>query len=229
VDASGGQPSPVRNRACTELEVDKWAISDFVLERLLPVVGTRPFPLDELVLMVAGICRLEPPELYEWGTHHGASARVFAEAAAFFSLPTRIHSVDLPDDVGHVEHPGPSRARLVRELEGVELHIGDGLDVALRLWREGGRPARPLFFLDGDHAFESVARELEGIAGEVEDASMLVHDTFYQSHAAGYNVGPALAVRRIVETYPGRWRVLEAGPGLPGMTLLWRPNSPLSL
>jgi cephalosporin hydroxylase len=196
-------------------------LSEFVLSSLVPVVGTHPFPLGELMLMAAAVCALEPAEIFEWGTHLGKSARVFAETAEGFGLPTRIVSVDLPDDVAHVEHPGMQRGAFVRGVERVALLQGDGLELSLRAWADGGRKPAPLFFLDGDHSYESVSRELHALASAVPDASMLVHDTFFQSEESGYNVGPHKAVQDLLATYPGRYRALAVDTGLPGMTLLY--------
>jgi cephalosporin hydroxylase len=204
-----------------EFEVDTWALSDFVARRLVPIVGTHPFPLHELMLMSSVVCRLNPPHIFEWGTHVGKSARVFYECAAQYGLGTQIHSTDLPDEAEHVEHPGQERGRLVRGLEQVHLHQGDGLTTSLSVWRSSGRPAGPLFFVDGDHAYDSVLRELVGITETVSDASVLVHDTFYQSADSGYNIGPYRAVGDLLERVPGRYRRYDTGLGLPGMTFLW--------
>jgi hypothetical protein len=57
--------SPVRSRSFTEFEVDDWAISAFVVRKLVPVVGTHPFPLHELMLMVAALCWVEPPQIFD--------------------------------------------------------------------------------------------------------------------------------------------------------------------
>jgi cephalosporin hydroxylase len=216
-----GRENPARNVACSEFEVDNWAISQFVVRRLVPIVGCHPFPLHELMLMVAAVCRFEPAEIFEWGTHIGKSARIFREITAHYGLEADIHSTDLPDDAEHPEHPHAERGRLVRGLPRVHLHQGDGLDTSLDLWRYNGRKPRPLFFLDGDHAYESVLRELTGIADAVPDASVLVHDAFYQSPESGYNIGPSLAVEATRADRPGRYRKQHSGLGLPGMTLLY--------
>ncbi|WP_407194082.1 hypothetical protein [Bradyrhizobium sp. STM 3566] len=86
-------PDPARNPTASEFEVDLWTLSSFLLEKLVPVVGTHPYPLNELLLMSAG------------------------------SSTSRQYSVK----------------------------------VALDRWRELGEPKRPLFFVDCDHAYESVA------------------------------------------------------------------------
>lgn len=212
---------PTMNPTAGEFEVDTWAISAFVVHSLVPVVGTHPFPLHELMLMTAAVCRLHPAQIFEWGTHIGKSARVFYEVVNHFGLDAEIHSTDLPDDVVHVEHPHGDRGKLVQGLTGVQLHQGDGVETSLRLWQSGGRKPRPLFFVDGDHSRDSVLRELAAIAAAVPDAAMLVHDTFYQSPDSDYNIGPHAAIRDLVATTPGRFHEYHSGLGLPGMTLLY--------
>jgi len=217
--------SPAKNPACAEFEVDNWAVSRFVLANLIPAVGVEPFPLHELMLMSSAVCRLRPPQIFEWGTHVGKSARVFYECARHYGIAVQIHSVDLPDEVDHVEHPQGLRGRLVRGLPGVHLHQGDGLEVSFSVWRASGRVPAPLFFIDGDHAYESVLRELSAVASEIPGASALLHDTFNQSSGSGYNVGPHRAIEEVLRTHPGRYRRIDSGLGLPGMTLLYQLRS----
>lgn len=211
-----------QNPSCSEFEVDNWTASEFVLQQLVPIVGTRPFPLNELMLLTAALCRLKPAQIFEWGTHIGKSARIFYECARRFGIQLEIHSIDLPDDASHVEHPGEARGSLVRGCPGVYLHQGDGLEVALSLWKAKGRKAQPLFFVDGDHSYESVVRELDGITREISDANILLHDTFYQSAESSYNVGPYRAIEHVLKTQEGRYRRIDSGMGLPGMTLLYQ-------
>jgi cephalosporin hydroxylase len=216
----GAWPDPVRNPHGSEFEVDLWVLSGFLLEKVVPVVGVQPYPLNELLLMTAAVCRLKPSVVFDWGTHVGASARVFYECDQAFRLGYEIHSIDLPPDAEHVEHPGQEHGRLVRGLDKVHLHRGNGVKVAIEQWRKLGRPKRPLFFVDGDHAYESVRDELNEIVSTIPDASALAHDTFFQSVESNYNVGPARAVEEIVAKFPSRFHVIKSGLGLPGMTLL---------
>ncbi len=218
-----GCKNPTRNAQCTEFEVDNWVLSSFVLERLVPIVGIHPFPLNELMLMTAAVCRLQPSQIFEWGTHIGKSARIFYEATKHFRVDCTIHSIDLPDQITHPEHPRDQRGLMVRGLPRVILHQGDGLDTALSIWEREHRQARPLFLVDGDHAYESVLRELRGIAQHIPDANVLLHDTFHQSAESGYNVGPCEAIRAVLdECMRGSHRRIDSGLGLPGMTLLFR-------
>jgi hypothetical protein len=109
-------PDPVPNPNASEFEVDLWTLSRFLIEKVVPVVGTHPYPLNELLLMTGAACRLRPSVVFDWGTHIGASARIFYECGKAFKLG----------------------------------------EVALEQWQKLGRPKRPLFFVDGDHAYESV-------------------------------------------------------------------------
>jgi hypothetical protein len=217
---AGRWPDPVCNPNGSEFEVDLWVLSRFLLKKVVPVVGTHPYPLNELLLMTAAACRLKPSVVFDWGTHIGISARIFYECGRAFKLGYEIHSVDLPPDAGHVEHPGRKHGRLARGLDRVHLHRGNGVKVALDQWQKLGRPKRPLFFVDGDHSYESVRDELNEIFSAIPDASVLAHDTFFQSAEANYNAGPARAIDEIVGKFPSRFRVISSGLGLPGMTLL---------
>ena len=214
--------TPVRNADASEFEVDNWAISEFVLKFLVPVIGDRPFPLTELFLMTAAVCRFNPSHIFEWGTHVGRSARIFYEITNHYRISSEIHSIDLPDNIDHVEHPHDKRGLYVRGLP-VHLHQGDGLRLSLEMCRDR-KPSRPFFFIDGDHSYKSVKTELDGIIGEVIEPVILVHDTFYQSKESGYNVGPYRAINEINHSRHG-FRVLETATGLPGMTLLFRKES----
>ena len=217
---SPGFADPVRNPGASEFEVDLWELSRFVAERCLPVIGVHPYPLNEQLLAAAAACRLRPSVAFDWGTNRGASARLLWECAKAFRLDYEVHTIDLPPDETHVEHPGKAYAKLLRGVAGVHLHRGNGVTVALAQWEKLGRPPRPLFFVDGDHAYQSVATELRRVFAVITDASALVHDTFFQPEDADYNVGPALAVRDVVAEQAGRFDVIASNLGLPGMTLM---------
>lgn len=218
--------NPSTSLDCSEFEVDGWSTSLFVIKHLVPHVGVHPFPLQELMLMTGAVCRLQPSLIFEWGTNIGKSARIFHDIAAFYGIPSLVHSVDLPDDTEHIEHPGTGRGAMVIGMKGVELHQGDGLDTSLELWRQAGRPPGPLFFIDGDHSYASVRRELDGILAEIPDARILLHDTFMQSDAANYNIGPREAIEETLAKNPNHYKVVHSGLSLPGMTLLYPANAP---
>lgn len=213
--------NPTRNPDGSEFEIDGWATSAFIAQTLIPIVGVHPFPLQELMLMTATVCRFEPSLIFEWGTNIGKSARIFYEISKYFDIRTSIHSCDLPDDVEHVEHPHARRGAMVRGLSDVTLHQGDGLTTCLSLWDQAGRPQRPLFFLDGDHSYASVKREIHGITNSISDPILLLHDTFFQSSQSGYNVGPRQAIEESLAANPGRFHAVHSGLSLPGMTLLY--------
>jgi cephalosporin hydroxylase len=213
---------PAVNDGCNFFEVNNWIVSQFVIERLVPLMGFHPFPLNEQMLMTAAVCRIRPTHILEWGTNIGASARIFHEICKAFSVKAEIHSVDLPDDECHEEHPGQQRGRLVNDIAQVKLHQGDGLDVALDILAAVTQPVRVLFFLDGDHGYDSVRRELASIINKVPAASILVHDTFYQSDDSGYNTGPYRAIRDVLKEMGAVFNIISQDLGLPGMTLLWK-------
>jgi hypothetical protein len=220
--ASQRYDDPVVNSSASEFEVNNWIISDFVCSRLVPVVGSHPFPLNELMLMSATVCRFRPEYIFEWGTHVGKSARVFYETAKAFSVPTNIHSIDLPDDVFHNEHPKEGRGHLVKGLKGVILHQADGLSKSLELVKDLAPKGATLFFVDGDHSYESVKRELSAILQQVAHPVVLLHDTFYQSEEAGYNVGPYKAIEDVLASQGSGWKKISTNTGLPGMTLIYK-------
>jgi cephalosporin hydroxylase len=209
------------NINCTEFEVNNWAISNFVLSRLLPIVGVRPFPLNELMIMSGAVCRLKPTHIFEWGTHIGKSARIFYETTKYFKIECIVHSVDLPDKAIHVEHPGRSRGKLVKKLGSVLLYQGDGLDTSLRVYNQLEDNKKVLFFLDGDHRYESIKRELDGIISDIPEAWIIVHDTFYQSEDAKYNIGPYQAVEDSIRKAGPRYKRIIQNTGRPGMILLY--------
>ncbi|MBK7385144.1 MAG: class I SAM-dependent methyltransferase [Flavobacteriales bacterium] len=148
--------------------------------------------------MAGAVCRFKPVLILDWGTHIGKSARVFRETIKAFGVPCAIHSIDLPDDVQHGEHPKNERGKLVRGMAEVTLHQGDGVTIALEQCAANKRPGNVLFYVDGDHSKESVVRELGAILAQVPDAIVLLHDTFYQSPDSAYNIGPYAAIEEVL-------------------------------
>ena len=218
-------PDPVVNAGSTEFEVNNWIISNFVVNKLVPVVDAHPFPLNELMLMTAAVCRLKPSLIFEWGTNIGKSARIFYEITETFKINSEIHSIDLPDDVFHGEHPKNKRGIMVKGLERVKLHQADGLKCSLEIINKKNAKNGILFFVDGDHSYESVKNELETILKNVPEASVLLHDTFYQSLDSKYNVGPNKAISEVLAKYPGKYKTLSTNMGLPGMTLVYMQSN----
>jgi len=212
---------PSKNINCDHFEVDNWEISDFVLSKLVPVVGVRPYPLNELMLMTSVVCRFKPDLLFEWGTHLGKSARIFHETTKAFQLPTKITSIDLPDGADHVEHPHSERGTFVRKIKEVTLLQGDGLAVSLNIYKKFKKNRTVLFFLDGDHSYETVKKELSSIIKNIPSAIILAHDTFLQDEESKYNIGPSLAIEEVLATQKREYQVIKTTTGLPGMTLIF--------
>ena len=200
-------------------EANKWSLSEFIIRKLVPIVGTHPYPLDELLLMTSSLSYFKPDIILEWGTHHGKSARIFYEVEQYLKLGTKIHSIDLPPDEEHIEniHNAMQRGEFVRGLP-VALYIGDGLTIARKVLVEI-KPNLPLFFLDGDHSFESVWKELNGIKEIASHAVILAHDVFLQGTESGYNYGPYEALSKFTSHYhlPFQFTILS----LPGMGLTY--------
>src|ERR1035437_11057348 len=126
------------------LECDCHDLGRFVWKRLLPLVGTTPFPPDEIMLMSAAVLHVKPDVIIEWGTNIGVSARIFFEVSRAYGLEVDTHSIDLPPTVEHIEHTHKRRGFLVRHLP-VALHEGDGPAVAKPLL---AKAKRPLGFID---------------------------------------------------------------------------------
>jgi len=215
-------PDPVLNTKCSEFEVNNWIISKFVINELIPVTGITPYPINELFLMVSAVCRFKPTHIFEWGTHFGKSARIFYETAKNFGIHAEIHSIDLPDEIDHIEHPQNKRGKYVKGIKEVTLHQGDGLDKSLEILKSVSGEIKPLFFLDGDHSYESVKRELRTIIEMIPAATILIHDTFYQSSDSGYNTGPYRAIEDTLSSIPNKYLRIDTTTGLPGMTLLYQ-------
>jgi cephalosporin hydroxylase len=174
--------------------------------------------------MVSSVCRLRPTHIFEWGTHIGKSARIFFEISKKFGINSEIHSTDLPDTVEHVEHPHNERGKFVKGINEVKLYQGDGLIKSLEICASIGKNFNALFFVDGDHGYETVKHELTAIIKAVPNANILLHDTFYQSPESGYYTGPYQAV---VDTLSNinisdKYSVISTNMCLPGMTLLYK-------
>lgn len=171
--------------------------------------------------MTAATCYLQPEQIFEWGTNVGKSARVFYEISKFFDFKSIIHSIDLPDEVSHIEHPNSKRGYLVKNCKNVFLHQGDGVTVAQKIYMQKPN-AKTLVFVDGDHSYESVQNELSQINKVMPNAWILLHDTFYQSKQSDYNVGPYIAVQEFLAKNTNKYKTKFTDLGLPRMTLLYK-------
>ncbi len=147
------------------------------------------YPGSELDFICDLVERIRPDVIFDWGTYAGTSARIFWECSRLLALHAAIHTIELPDELKALDgaHPGASCGL---HLHGttVTQHYGDGVTEALVLWRRL-EPQRSLFFLDGDHHWVMVYREIELIDRMVPDAVILIHDT---------NAGPGHAAREWV-------------------------------
>jgi cephalosporin hydroxylase len=197
-------------------QVDNYPISKFLVEELLPIVGHWPYPPPELHLMVSAVCWIRPNLIIEWGTNVGNSARIFWQTVKKFDIPCHIHSIDLPEDVEHPENVKEARGILVRDFPDISLHLGDGLEIALRILRDCPAGSRCLFFVDGDHAYESVTKELDGIMNSAPEAAILLHDTL-----SSLKRWPHEALRDTLKSRPGMYRVVSTDIGLPGMSFIY--------
>src|ERR1017187_7075991 len=121
-----------KNEESGYFEVDNWELSKFIVKKIIPITGYKPFPLNELLLLVGSVIRLRPDAIFEWGTNVGKSALIFYETKEYFNIDCQIHSIDLPDDTFHQEHPHFNRGYLVRG-KNVHLHLGDGINTSMEI------------------------------------------------------------------------------------------------
>ena len=206
-------PDQIGSTRPSLLEVNKWSTSEYV-SKLVRVVGHKPFPLDELMLMAAAFEYHRPEIVIDIGTHVGKSARIWFELSKELQIASAIHTIEL-NEPSHVEYPGRHLGHYIRGLP-VEQHIGDGATVAGSII--GASPmACFLLFLDGDHSYETVRRELQ-VCQTIKRGCVLVHDTFYQP-SSNYNHGPYLAIQNSLSTLPVK-QVVHLQTGLPGMSYL---------
>ncbi len=213
---------PTKNLTSTEFEVNNWEVSDFVVKKLVPVVSFHPFPLNELMLMTSAVCYFKPEMIFEWGTNIGKSARIFYEIKQAFNIQTEIHSIDLPNEVYHNEHPKNDRGIMVKGINEVNLHQGDGLEKSFEIIDQKKPKGKILFFVDGDHSYASVKKELETILEKAPEAVVLLHDTFYQSDNSNYNIGPFKALQEVTSIISNNFTNISVGLGLPGMSLIYK-------
>jgi cephalosporin hydroxylase len=194
------------------------------VKNIIPAVGWHPFPLSELLLMTSAVVYFKPKIIVDWGTHIGKSARVFYETVEAFSIDATIHTFDLRDDEDHVEHPHEQRGMLIKSLKRVKMYQEDGVTGALKVAKKyKAADHEMLFFIDGDHSYESVTRELNTVMKNHPGAKVLLHDTFHQSKESKYNIGPWKAVQEFLANNSS-YTSMSTNTGLPGMTLVYRPT-----
>jgi len=211
---------------CCEAEVVE--LDRFVLEKILPQTGLL-YPLAEISLMALAVDRVRPSHIFEWGTNIGGSAKIFHQITESLGMDTAIHTWDLPEDVPHGQHPGKNHAKLARGLARIHFHREDGLQGALtqyHLEKAKNPGMRALFFVDGDHFYESVVREIVGLVSVQEEFHILAHDTFVQKpDGKGQSKESWLACPTALQISASEYRWLNVGFGNPGMAYLWGRGS----
>ena len=199
-------------------EVDCWVISEILLDRVIPIIGIHPYPLNEQMLMAAAVAFVQPGTILEWGTHFGKSARLFWEVKEAMGMDCRIYSIDSMDP-DHPEYPGRARGKFLSHTD-VEQIVGDGLEVALKRLDDtmGSRPV--LIYIDGDHSQGAVKRDLSVWSKLPYGSGLLAHDVFYQN-PSNYNIGPWDSFQDFLREEGStisqeQWQLL----GLPGMVFV---------
>ncbi len=159
-------------------------------------LGIPGYGEDEIAFMEETILLCPPHLIGDWGTNRGSSARIFYELTAYYHIACEVHTVDLPGVLAPNDHPGHTWGEFIKDT-GVIWHEGDGVTEALLYSVEIGQP---LFFLDGDHSYENVYREIRMIHRVRPEATMLLHDT--QSF-------PGQAARTFLGRFPGTYTLTE--------------------
>jgi hypothetical protein len=213
-----------KNRHSWCCEADVGSLDRLVLEAILPRAGLL-YPLAEISLMALVVDRVRPTHIFEWGTNVGASAKLFHSITEVLGMDTAIHTWDLPEHTPHGQHPGAEHGKLVRGLSRVHFHRGDGVRGARQEYQRAKDThpgVRVLFFVDGDHAYDSVIREVSEIISFQEEFHILAHDTFVQKpEPKGQFRESWMACATGLELSAREYRWLNVGFGSPGMTYLW--------
>lgn len=198
-------------------EVDCWSLSELLLERVVPKIGIRPYPLNEQMLMAAAVAFVRPAAIIEWGTHLGKSARLFWEVKEALGLRgCRVCTVDSMDPT-QPEFPGASRGDFLGDT-GVEQIVGDGAQIAGRLIEDIHEPV--LIYVDGDHSREATKRDFSIWPKLPPKSGLLAHDVLFQE-PSDYNTGPWESLQECLEDNRStiaqvQWQLL----GLPGMAFI---------
>jgi predicted O-methyltransferase YrrM len=200
----------------TKFEVDCWALSELLLNRVIPKIGVRPYPLNEQMLMAAAVAFVEPKLIIEWGTHLGKSARLFWETKEALGLDCKIYTIDSME-TDHPEFPGAARGKHLGGTD-VEQIVGDGAAVAADLLNN--TTERVLVYVDGDHSRETTKRDLALWSKLPPGSGLLAHDVLFQTPSS-YNIGPWQSLQELIEAEEStishiQWQLL----GLPGMALV---------
>lgn len=197
-------------------EVDCWALSELLLEKVIPKIGIRPYPLNEQMLMAAAVAFVQPRLIIEWGTHLGKSARLFWEVKKALGLECKIHTIDSMEPE-HPEFPGGARGKYLSGID-VDQIIGDGATIARNLIEGSTEPL--LVYIDGDHSRESTKQDFTIWDKLPSGSGLLTHDVLYQTPSS-YNIGPWQSLQELLRTQESsiaqtQWQLL----GLPGMAFV---------
>jgi len=199
-------------------EANCWILSEILLDRVIPKIGIRPYPLNEQMLMAAAVAFVQPKIIIEWGTHVGKSARLFWEVEEALGLNCQIYTIDSmnPD---HPEFPGAARGRYLSNTE-VKQIVGDGAEIANKLLEDSLESNPVLVYVDGEHSREAVKRDLTIWDKLSSGSGILPHDVFYQIPSS-YNIGPWEAFQELLQEQKSnisqvQWQLL----GLPGMVFV---------
>lgn len=151
-------------------------------------LGIPGYGADELDFIHGAVGDLMPDIVFDWGTNRGSSARILYESLRFHGLvDTHVHTIDLPRCLAAIDrdHARDETGEFVQDIGFVHCYEGDGVTIALTIWCELGKPTKPLFFIDGDHSYENVVRELRWLRRACPRATLLMHDTrFWPGDAA---------------------------------------------
>lgn len=166
----------------------KEGLSPEIVKHLKEIGVVPQYGWEEVDLIYATILEYQPDIICEWGTNIGYSARLFAELIQEIGIDCPVHSTDITESAAKGR-----RGEMAGPL--VNLHVGEGLELSLRLT---GDAKRPLFFLDDDHMFDHVRRQLYMIAEVEPGAVMLIHDVMKVEKVGGDSVWVAHEPHRAI-------------------------------
>ncbi len=161
-------------------------------------------PETEIRDLLAVIAETPARAFLEIGTHKGFTSAVVA--CAFPQL--RVVTVDLPDPTHTQWNPLPgSQVGEAHRAVGVQHRVEQRLLDSAELWRFKGRgEVYDVVFIDGDHSFDAVFRDLVLAADllPAEGGKLIAHDYTdpHESHRPHWTIGVQHAVDRFVAIRP---------------------------
>ena len=180
-------------------------------------LGLLGYTPPEVTFLYETMETLRPGIIVEWGTNVGYSARILYEAKVLLGLRTAVHSVDIAREapILRPEDEGKERGHHVQGLN-VALHVGHGAQEAVSITAMSGR-ARPLFFVDDNHGYDMLSRDLEMLARDTPLAVLVVHDVTLSTLRF---TEADMAVRNFFVRHVGSYVADEVAEGS-GMVRLW--------